>query len=141
MKYEPVLQPLELSGFGEQRSFSILASGKAFRNLMDGLYSRKIEAAVRELCTNAQDSHVAAGWPGRQFLVSLPTDFNLKFSVRDYGVGMPHAQVMDRYSTLFDSTKDQSNNETGMLGLGSKSPFAYTDGFTLRCWDGEQRRT
>ncbi len=134
MKYNPHLQPLETEGFGETRDYSIAATGKAFRNLMDGLYSRKIEAVVREISTNAQDSHTEAGWPTRPFLVQLPTVFRATFSVRDYGVGMPHAQVMDRYSTLFDSTKDQSNDQVGMLGLGSKSPFAYTDGFTLRCW-------
>lgn len=141
MLYNPAIQPLETDGFVETRVFSIAATGKAFRNLMDGLYSRKIEAVVREICTNAYDSHCAAGTPSRGFDIKIPSLWQPLFSVRDYGVGMPHAQVMDRYSTLFDSTKDQTNDQVGMLGLGSKSPFAYTDGFTLRCYDGEERRT
>ena len=141
MRYDPHIQAIELEGFGETRNFTIAASGKAFRNLMDGLYSRKIEAAVREICTNAHDSHTAAGRPHQQFHLQLPTFLKPYFAVRDYGVGMPHEQVMERYSKLFDSTKDQTNEFVGMLGLGSKSPFAYTDGFTLRCWDGEERRT
>jgi hypothetical protein len=141
LKYDPHIQPLETDGFGETRNFAIAATGKAFRNLMDGLYSRKIEAVVREISTNAYDSHTEAGTRDRRFLVQLPTTWKPTFSVRDYGVGMPHRQVMERYSTLFDSTKDQSDEQVGMLGLGSKSPFAYTDGFTLRCWDGEYRRT
>lgn len=132
---------MELTGFSQTVDYKIAATGKAFRNLMDGLYGRKIEAVVRELCTNAYDSHTAAKTPHRRFDLHLPTVFKPKFSVRDYGVGMPHEQVMRRYSTLFDSTKDQSDDEVGMLGLGSKSPFAYTDGFTLRCYDGETRRT
>lgn len=141
MRYNPEVQPLEMVGFTETTNFTIAATGKAFRNLMDGLYSRKIEAAVREICTNAYDSHTAAKTPLRKFRVQLPELSNPVFMVRDYGVGMPHEQVMRRYSTLFDSTKDQSDEEVGMLGLGSKSPFAYTDGFTLRCYDGNERRT
>lgn len=141
MRYNPEVQPLEMVGFTETTNFTIAATGKAFRNLMDGLYSRKIEAAVREICTNAYDSHTAAGTPLRKFHVQLPELGAPVFMVRDYGVGMPHEQVMRRYSTLFDSTKDQSDEEVGMLGLGSKSPFAYTDGFTLRCYDGQERRT
>lgn len=141
MLYNPAVQPLESDGYTETKKFTIVASGKAFSNLMDGLYSRKIEAVVREICTNAYDSHCAAGTPSRGFDIKIPSLWQPLFSVRDYGVGMPHAQVMDRYSTLFDSTKDQTNDQVGMLGLGSKSPFAYTDGFTLRCYDGEERRT
>ena len=132
---------METDGFQETRSYTIAATGKAFRNLMDGLYGRKIEAVVREIATNAYDSHTQAGYPHRAFEVRLPTYLKPHFTVRDYGVGMGHEQVLDRYSTLFESTKDTSNDQVGMLGLGSKSPFAYTDGFTLRCWDGEVRRT
>lgn len=141
MRYQAHVQPLETFGYQETKVFSIAATGKAFRNLMDGLYSRKYEAIVREICTNAQDSHIAAGTPARKFLIQLPKILKPIFLVRDYGVGMSHQQVMDRYSVLFDSTKDKSNLENGMLGLGSKSPFAYTDGFTLRCWDGQSVRT
>ena len=136
MRYAEAVQPLEQSGMTETRQFTIAATGKAFRNLMDGLYSRKIEAFCREILTNAFDSHCEAGTPDRLFSVHIPTVFDKRLRVRDFGVGMDHEQVMSRYSTLFDSTKDDSDEFVGMLGLGSKSPFAYTDGFSLRCWDG-----
>lgn len=141
MRYVDAVQPLETGGMQETAQFTIAATGKAFRNLMDGLYSRKIEAFCREILTNAFDSHCEAGTPERKFDVWVPTIFDKRLRVRDYGVGMTHEQVMTRYSTLFDSTKDQSDEFVGMLGLGSKSPFAYTDGFSLRCWDGEECRT
>jgi hypothetical protein len=35
------------------------------------------------------------------------------------------------YTTLFKSTKDQSNAMIGAFGLGSKTPFAYSDSFTV----------
>jgi hypothetical protein len=140
VRYTEAVQPLQTGGMMETKTFTIAATGKAFKNLMDGLYSRKIEAFCREILTNAYDSHVAAGTPERLFDVWVPTIFDKRLKVRDYGVGMDHEQVMTRYSTLFDSTKDQSDEFVGMLGLGSKSPFAYTDGFSLRCWDGQECR-
>ncbi|CAL9973740.1 RIIA lysis inhibitor [Vibrio phage D528] len=35
------------------------------------------------------------------------------------------------YTTLFDSTKEQANDQTGAFGLGSKSPFSIADSFTV----------
>ena len=48
-----------------ESNYSIDATAKAFAILSDGLYSNKILAVVRELSTNAYDSHVAAGCPER----------------------------------------------------------------------------
>jgi hypothetical protein len=149
MRYMQGHAPVLAEGFGEQRGFSIAASGKAFKGLIDGLYSRKIEAGVRELSTNAFDAHIAAGTL-IPFEVHLPSTFKPTFWIRDFGTGMSHELVMHRYTTLFESTKDGSNDEdqqqvaadkqVGMLGLGSKSFFAYTDACTLTIWmDGEVR--
>lgn len=38
---------------------------------------------------------------------------------------------MNLYTTYFASTKQESNDFTGAFGLGSKSPFSYTDSFTI----------
>lgn len=35
------------------------------------------------------------------------------------------------YTTLFDSTKEDDNDQVGAFGLGSKSPFAISDSFTV----------
>ncbi|CAL9996126.1 RIIA lysis inhibitor [Vibrio phage K469] len=35
------------------------------------------------------------------------------------------------YTTLFDSTKEDANDQTGAFGLGSKSPFSIADSFTV----------
>jgi len=44
------------------------------------------------------------------------------------------------YTTYFDSTKTDSNKFIGALGLGSKSPFSYTDSFEVTSiHDGVQR--
>ena len=56
---------------------------------------------------------------------------NPMLEIEDYGVGLSHDQVMNLFTTFFESTKTGSNDFVGALGLGSKSPFSYTDNFTI----------
>lgn len=130
-----------LADFGfTSKKFTIEASGKAFKIVIDKLYSDKIGSVIRELGTNAFDSHIAAGCPDRPFEVSLPTSVSPVFAVRDYGTSMNHEDIMDIYVSVFTSTKENTNDQVGAWGLGSKSPFAYTDSFTVRAWlDGVER--
>ena len=115
----------------KSKAFTILANGKAFKVLIDGLYANKIQSITREIWSNALDSHVEAGCADKPFMVSFPSTFYPTFSVRDYGVGLSHDDVMEMYTTVFKSTKEDTNEQVGKLGLGSKSPFAYTDTFTV----------
>src|SRR5690606_26413158 len=46
--------------------------------------------------------------------------------------------VDDIYSKVFESSKDASNEEAGMFGMGSKTPLGYTDSFTIMSYvDGK----
>ena len=112
-------------------NFSIKASAKAFKILSDGLYSDKIRAVVRELSCNALDSHTGAGCPDKPITVHLPNKLEPWFSVKDEGLGLSKENVLKLYTTYFESTKTESNDQIGALGLGSKSPFSYTDSFTI----------
>jgi len=124
----------------ESRDFTIKANGKAFRILIDGLYENKTQSIVREIWSNALDSHAAAGIPERPFEVVFPSMFNPVFSVRDFGTSLSHEDMMHLYSTVFESTKEDTNAAVGKFGLGSKSPFAYTDTFSVTAvMDGEKR--
>lgn len=127
-------------GTQQVQAFSIKANGKAFKVLIDGLYSDKIRSVIREIWTNAYDAHVMADNTAQPFECHLPTIFDPSFRVRDYGISMTHHGVMHLYSTVFESSKESTNEQVGKLGLGSKSPFAYTDTFTVTAWmDGEKR--
>jgi len=140
MKLHSATHIVEKSGNFEENQFSIEASAKAFMILSDGLYSNKILAVIRELSTNAYDSHVDAGKADRPFEVHLPTRLEPHFHVRDYGTSMTHDQCMTLYTTYFRSTRNDSNDAVGCLGLGSKAPFAYADSFTVEAFkDGEKR--
>lgn len=133
-------RPIETVGVQETRAFTMKANGKAFKVLIDGLYSDKVRAVIRELWSNAYDSHIAADVADVPFQTHLPTSYEPWFAVRDFGTSLSHDDVMGLYTTVFASSKEDNNTQVGKLGLGSKSPFAYTDTFTVTAWlDGEKR--
>ena len=122
-----------------RKKFTVEVNSMMFRAAIDGIYSDKIRAPVRELLTNAWDGHKAAGKEDIPFDVQLPTALEPIFRVRDYGIGLSYDDIMGLYTTLYASSKRQSNDSVGMLGLGSKSPFAYTNSFTVTSWYGGKR--
>lgn len=117
-------------------NFTIEASAKAFQILSSNLYTDKPMAIVRELSANALDAHRQAK-EKRPFSITLPSRMNPSFEIRDYGIGMSPETIMTLYTTFFGSDKNQDNDAIGGLGLGSKTPFSYTDTFTLLSfWEG-----
>ena len=104
-------------------SFQIKATSKAFQILTANLYSYKERSVVRELCANALDSHVQAGKADIPFKVTLPSKLDPNLTVEDFGIGLSKEEAIKLFSTIFESTKDQSNDQVGAFGLGSKSPF------------------
>jgi len=112
-------------GLQEGRQFSIKMDARAFDILSASLYSDRLLAPIRELIANAYDASK------ENMLVTLPTALMPIFSVRDYGPGLSHEDALVLYTTYFESTKNNDNNSIGGFGLGSKSPFAYVDQFTV----------
>ena len=111
--------------------FTIKASAKAFQILSANLYSNPLGSMIRELSTNAYDAHIMVGKKEEPFLITLPNSLEPTFKIRDFGPGLSHAQIMSVYTTFFESTKTDSNDMVGCLGLGSKSPFGVADSFTV----------
>lgn len=139
MRLDEVTRESESSGFEEEKSFTIAANGKAFRILIDKMYSNVHQAIVRELMTNAWDAHIISG-NSNPFEVHAPNVMEPFFSIRDFGCAMTHDQVMNVYSRIFESTKDARDDQVGAWGLGSKTPFAYTDTFGVQVWlEGRHR--
>jgi hypothetical protein len=116
-------------GLDSTNQFTIAQTSKMFKILSDSLYSDKVMAVIRELSTNAYDAHVAAG-NKNPFRTTLPTQANPNFTVRDYGTGLSQKDMEELYTTYGASNKNDSNDFVGCLGLGSKSPFAYTKSFS-----------
>lgn len=121
----------------QTQQFSMAINAKSFEILFKKLYTDPVLAVLREIVCNAWDSHVAAG-TNRPVRVQLPMALDPQLIVRDFGTGLTHEQVMHLYTTVFASTKDNDAAQTGGFGLGSKSPFAYTESFTVKRYDGQQ---
>ena len=99
--------------------------------LRDSLYSDKIGAVIREYSCNAVDANVEAGNGDKPIKVTLPTALEEVFKIRDFGFGLTHDEIFEIYSKYGRSTKRHSNDYIGMLGIGSKSAFAYGDNFLI----------
>lgn len=127
-------------GLGASKTFAIRTNAHAFKMLSSGLYSDKIGAVLREIGCNAADAHKLAHTPALPFEVKLPNRLDPEFWIKDWGPGLSPEDIEGLYTTYFSSSKQSSNDFTGAFGLGSKSPFSYTDSFTIAsCFAGRQR--
>ena len=118
-------------GVSTESTFTIATSAHAFEILSSGLYTDSVAAIVRELSCNAYDAHVMAGNKETPFDIHVPSKMEPWFAIRDYGTGLSKEDVTGIYTTYFQSTKSNSDDFIGALGLGSKSPFSYSSEFQV----------
>ena len=104
--------------------------------LRDNLYTDKVLAVMREYAANAWDSHRQSGCGDKPIHVTLPTPLAPTLIIRDFGSGMSEDQVINVYTQFGASTKRDDDISTGMMGIGSKSGFAYSDTFMITSWNG-----
>lgn len=100
-------------------------------SVLTDLYSDTALAVIRELSTNARDSHIEAGRADVPIQVSLPSPLSPAFRVKDFGVGLSLEDIRNVFSKYGASTKRGSDSVNGMLGLGAKAPLTYTSSFTI----------
>lgn len=133
--------PTMTQGAAREGYFGIKSKNAAhlFGILRGQLYSDKSMAILREYCTNAQDSHAEAGFPERPIEVKLPSLLDMTLTIRDYGTGLSEEDIFEVFASYGESTKRDTNNQVGMLGIGSKSAFSYVSSFTIVSrYDGER---
>lgn len=130
---------MKLTGTGESlttnindeskiKKCGVKAGAAAWKIMTDNLYAYKERAIMRELATNCIDALRKAGQPLNNWELTIPNSSSNVLIFEDHGAGMNDDDI-GVYTTLFDSTKSDSNDETGMFGLGAKTPFAYTKQF------------
>jgi len=98
--------------------------------LRSQIYSDKLLAVIREYSTNAVDANIEAG-KNVPINVQLPSIGDPTLSFRDYGYGLTDEEVCQLYVKYGASTKRNSNDYTGCLGIGCKAGFAYGDSFQV----------
>lgn len=99
-------------------------------NVLTDLYSDPEQAVIREYSTNAHDAQIEAGVK-RPIEVTTPTPLAPFFTVKDYGIGLSVEDIHNIYSQYGASTKRNTNDQVGMLGLGCKSALTYANQFTV----------
>jgi len=119
------------SGNFPRHQFRVDSNSQMFQLVISNLYSRIEEAIIRELSCNAYDAHVDSGNKLKPFDIKLPNSLDHTFYIKDYGTGLTPDQIRNLYTVVGLSDKTHSNELIGSFGVGSKSPFAYSDQFTV----------
>lgn len=94
-------------------------------------YTRPKDAVIRELLANGIDSHRKAG-QSRPVLITLPTQNRSFLTIRDYGTGLDLSQMLETFCEFAETTKENDPEAIGFFGIGSKSPLAVADQFTVK---------
>lgn len=141
----PVKEDRKIISSGVEESIAFGISAKDSVHIMsilrDQLYSDKIMAVLREIGANAADANAMAGRQDQPISVFLPTLADPCLRIRDSGPGLSLDDVRTVFSQYGASTKRDSNEVVGMLGIGSKSPFAYSDSFVIVSWHDGSKAT
>lgn len=125
-----------------------------FDILRNNMYASAPRAVSQEISSNARDANrefqreraladgltldeyreqrgVGQEYCERPIEVKLPNKADPTFYIRDFGVGITRDRMVNVFLKYAASTKRAENDETGGFGLGAKTPFAYSEMFTI----------
>jgi hypothetical protein len=122
---------VETSADLEEQFFSIEDQGMIFDILRNKMYSNPILAICREISCNARDAHREVGVSDKPIHIHLPTNLDPYYKIRDFGPGISPDRMSNIFIKYTASTKRNDNIQTGGFGLGAKTPFSYSDTFTI----------
>jgi len=131
MKLNDVRPTIETSGDLEEQFFSIQDTGMIFDILRNKMYSNPILAICREITCNARDAHREVGISTTPIHIHLPTNMEQYYKVKDFGPGISPDRMSNIFIKYTASTKRNDNMQTGGFGLGAKTPFSYSDSFSI----------
>lgn len=131
MKLNEVRPYLETSGDLEEQFFSIQDTGMIFDILRNKMYSNPILAIAREISCNARDAHREVGASHVPIHIHLPNPLEPEYKVKDFGPGISPDRMSNIFIKYTASTKRSDNIQTGGFGLGAKTPFSYSDSFSI----------
>lgn len=134
----------------QQEESSVLQSGDIQKNtvgidkdninfitslLTTKLYSKPIQSFFREIVANAWDSQVEAGNTDTPILISINSSKeNGTISIRDYGTGLSPERFDRIYRFIGSSTKRESNEYIGMMGIGRFVPLSLSDSCQIKSY-------
>lgn len=141
MKIKSDKTNVEVDGTHGEWNYGATDLGFMFEILRSKLYSDPIKAIAREISCNARDAHREAKIPKTPIEIDLPSTLSSNhIRIRDFGPGISPDRMSNVFLKYGASTKRDSNQQTGGFGLGAKTPFAYTDTFSITtCVDRVER--
>lgn len=131
MKINNYTPTIETSGNMEAHLFSIGDASIIFDILRSKMYSNPILAVCREISCNARDAHREVGTQDKPIHINLPSALEPFYKIKDFGPGISPDRIENIFVRYGVSTKREDNLQTGAFGMGSKTPFAVTDTFTI----------
>ena len=111
--------------------FTIADPGFIFDILRNKMYSNTILAICREISCNARDAHREVNTPDLPIVIALPNSLDPNFKIKDFGPGISPERIEHVFIKYAASTKRGDNSQCGAFGIGSKTPFSYSDSFTV----------
>jgi hypothetical protein len=128
------------SGTMKSNSYEIGDVGFILGLLRSKVYSNIIKAITQEYASNARDAHREVGKHDVPIQITLPSNLDLSWKCRDFGPGISPDRIVNIFIRYGNSTKRDSNNQTGGFGIGAKSALGYTDSFIVNTFiDGIKR--
>lgn len=131
MKLNETKPYLESYGQLQEQSFAIEDQGMIFDILRNKMYSNPILAICREISCNARDAHREVGIAKTPIHIHLPNNLEPYFKIQDFGPGISPDRMSNVFIKYTASTKRSDNVQTGGFGLGAKTPFSYSDSFSI----------
>jgi hypothetical protein len=131
---------IEASGFQETQKMSYKVCAKSFQIIISSIYKNKERVILSETGQNAFDAQRLAGRENLPFKIHLPCNMEPHYSIRDFGDSMDHDFMMNKYTRVFESTKDQDDDSDGSYGVGRLSVLSLTDSYTLSCFQNGKCR-
>lgn len=131
MKIERDYSEATILGEIEENTVSIATEDTDFivGLLTTKLYSDPITSFIREIASNAEDSHTEAGID-KPIIVELGEELDGTYycRIQDFGTGISPEKATTIYAKLGKSTRNESNNFIGGFGIGKFSSLAYSKG-------------
>ena len=124
-----------------QFGISMADSAHLMEVLRDTLYTDKIMAVLREYSSNAWDAHRMVGKTDVPIKVTIPSGDNKFLVIRDFGPGISPDDMLRIFTQYGASSKRDSNEAVGMLGIGSKSGFSYAESFEVTSFHAGMKRS
>lgn len=102
--------------------------------LRSRMYKNPIASICREISSNSRDANREAGNYSPihiRFEDNEMFESNACVVFQDEGVGISPKRMADVFVNYGSSTKRNTNELTGGFGLGAKTPFSYTDVYSI----------